>query len=249
MMPVVRPRIYVMHAAFDDERHGALINLLERAPSSYVVRDYDRKGAWPVAKRCWEQGLHDEATHICVLNDDALPCLHFEDVLANAISAVPNDILSLYTNHNKAKQVHAAGHHWYSTVDGLVGVGCVLPRYIAQRFLEWEATCLNGKPITDDGKINLFAMCEGLRIFTTVPSLVDHQLPGSSLVGNEQDEHRRPVVPPESDMRSIEWTPFHVPFMGRQYRGNHWMLMTHLTEDAKKRYDAIAKAYAIERTT
>jgi len=214
--------IYVMHVPGDPAREealGALTARIEGDCEFHVMRDPERRGAWWNARRCWAAGLESGADWIVVLNDDALPCESFVDIVKAAlVTRDPRDPVCFYTAHPKAAEVEGA---WYTTHDGLVGVGCALSNEAALEFLVWCGMHPGVSNFTDDGRINLWAMATGRLIHTTVPSLVDHQLPDVSTVGNEGHEHRKPVVLPGP---ARDWASEPVHF-GRQYHGNHWELV------------------------
>lgn len=217
----MRLAIYVMHVPGDaarEEALGALTARIEGECDFVIMRDPERSGAWANARRCWAAGVESGADWIVVLNDDALPCEGFVDVAKAALAArSPRDPVCFYTAHGKAAEVDCA---WYTTHDGLVGVGCALSSETVREFLAWEQDSLV-VPFTDDGRINLWAMATRRLVHTTVPSLVEHQLPAVSTVGNDGHEARTAVVPPGP---ARDWTaePKH---LGRQYVGNHWELV------------------------
>lgn len=226
----VDPFIAVMHAAFEPARGATLAALLERlggeGPRVHVERDHDRAGAWAVARRCWERGLASGASHVIVMNDDALPCLGFRDVARAAIAGNPREVLCFYSNHPTDTANVLVGP-WRTSVDGLVGVACAMPASEVRAFLAWHDESFIGD-YSDDGRINLWAMCTRRLIWTTLPSLVDHQLPTGSLVGNAGGQHRRPVVPPLDDMTKCEWRTVARSHVGRVYWASHFMLLRHV---------------------
>lgn len=232
--------IYVMHVP--GTRDEQLKKLLERVPLALVMGDPNRKGAWWNARRCWQDGIELEADWIVVLNDDALPCEGFAEVAEKALAARdPRDPVCFYTAHPKAAEVLPA--HWYTTHDDLVGVGCALSRQSAIEFLEWVDRNPGMSDFSDDGQINLWAMATGLLIHTTVPSLVDHQLPDESMVTWSSPDARTAVVPPTEEMRYIDWTG-RASHLGRKRHGNHWEL---LHRAARVDVELIERAYAVER--
>jgi hypothetical protein len=220
-----------MHAAFEPARKASLSKLLQRlGMGPFIARDYDRRGAWPIARRCWEYGIEHGADWIIVLNDDAEPC---EDFIRRAERALsqrdPRDPVCFYTAHEKAAVAGAGPADWYTTHDDLVGVGCALSRASAMEFLAWVDANPDLEDFSDDGRINLWAMATRRRIYTTVPSLVDHQLPAESLVESPTTAvagARRAVVPPTPSQPLLEEAPALVtPHLGRARSGNHWELL------------------------
>lgn len=238
--------IYVMHVP--GTREAELAKLLERVPEAVVVQDPERAGAWATARRCWERGIASGADWIVVLNDDAMPCDDFVVRVRAALADCDADNGSmepvcLYTAHPKAIDVKGA---WYTTHDDLVGVGCALSASAAAEFLAWVDANPKLGDFSDDGRLNLWAMATGRLIWTTCPSMVDHQLPDESTVGTKETHARRAVVPPVP--HGVKpWKPGEaslVKHLGRARTGNHWELIHRSSfVDAT----LIERAYEVER--
>ena len=241
--------IYVMHVP--GTRETELAKLLARVPSAIVKRDPDRLGAWSTAKRCWEAGIASGADWIAVLNDDADPCPDFAEVAAKALRALDDSLVRFnpvcfYTAHPRAREAYpsdAVSGGWYTTHDDLVGVGCALPRAAAIDFLRWVDENPKVGDFSDDGRLNLWAIARGRRVFTTVPSLVDHQLPDESMVSTKEDHARRAVVPPETDMAVADWRTEDI-HLGRARSGNQWEML-HRLETVEPVH--IERAYEVYR--
>lgn len=240
--------ICIMHAAFVPARRKtleALTGRLHEDDDAVIRIEYDNvgRGAWPVARACWEKGIALNASWIVVLNDDALPCEDFVNVARKALAArAENDPVCFYTAHPRAKDL-APRTHWYATFDDLVGVGCALSRDSAREFLAWVDANPKVADFSDDGRINLWAMATRRLIHTTVPSLVDHQLPDASMVGGEGGHARRAIVPPLADMGNIAWSE-RSEMLGRGRSGNHWELIHRATVVD---VSLIEGAYLVER--
>jgi hypothetical protein len=213
--------VYVMHVP--GTRRDELSALIRRLPvNTVIMSDPERRGVWWNARRCWEEGLKTSAEWIIVMNDDVLPCDDFLETAKRALATrSPRDPVCFYTNHKGATCEALADGGWYTTVDGLVGVACALHRTTVAEFLEWHDKYKNERDYPDDARINLFAMATGRLIHTTVPSLVEHKLPGESLVGNELDERRTAIVPPSATLATVDWTKEPVHF-GKMYEDNAW---------------------------
>lgn len=249
---MIKLAIGIMHAAWPGAgRTDVCQNLLDRLNTGAVSAiwkvecDLTKRGAWPVARACWEWAVkYTDATHVIVMSDDALPCPRFEDIATRALEAQPNAIVSFYPNHPRSSEAKG----WYTTPDGLVGVAMCMPRELVAEFLDWnDRTMLEGVTYPEDGRINLFAMATGRLVHVTSPALVDHQCPDTSLVGNEHHDMRRPVVGYEGvDLDEIDWTAPPVA-LGRTYRGAHWNLLTHTKPSERAAQDLACKAYVIER--
>lgn len=214
-----------------------------------VVRDNDRRGAWHTARACWEEAVSSGVDYAIVLNDDAALPRGFVEAALRALqrahARAPGAPVCFYTAHPRAPEADAAGCAFYSTPDGLVGVGCGMHRDAVVDFLAWHDRSFVGEH-TDDGRINLWAMATKRRVLTTVPSLVGHQLPGESTVGNTNGAFREPNVPPPADVHALQFEGLVARF-GRQYRGNHWRLLTNVGPWDWKPKGLIEEAYRLER--
>lgn len=246
--------VFIMHVP--GEREETLQRLLDELgppPSNVtlqITEDPDKQGPWWAAWRSWTAGTGREVDWIILLNDDAEPCKHFFDAAEKALAARSKaDPVCFYTCHVDASRVDAAAMgraSWYTTHDDFVGVGCALSRDAAEEFLEWaEENDAALGDFSDDGRVNLWAMATGRRIHTTVPSLVDHQLPKETTVGSATDDTagaRRAVVPPR-DTWDLEWNtkPVH---LGRNRTGNHWEMLFRVKSVTR---ELIERAYEVER--
>lgn len=220
---------------------------------AYFMVDDPPSGAWSTARRCWEHGLESDEEFIVLLNDDALVPSGFKQAAKAALESArersPDSPVCFYPAHPRAPDAAANGCAFYSTPDGLVGVGCGMHRDNVRAFLEWHDAHFEGEH-TDDGRVNLWAMATGRRILTTVPALVGHQLPGESTVGNAHHGYREPAIPVPADVWSYGLAYFwNAPIarFGRQYRGNHWRLITNVKASSWHDLKSVETAYALER--
>lgn len=238
--------ICVMHAAFEPGRRASLKRLIDRLGSvAYVEHDQLGEGAWTIARRCWEAGIAQDADWIVVMNDDAMPCEDFHEVAFNALSQrSTRDPVCFYTAHPKAGDVKGVRGVWYTTHDDLVGVCCALSRESAVEFLAWVDANPKVSDFSDDGRLNLWAMATGRLIYTTRPSLVDHQLPNESMVGTVETHARRAIVPPEPQMTFYRWETRAPQHLGRARSGNQWEML-HRLEHVEEVH--IERAYEVHR--
>lgn len=227
-----------------------LAGIVHHTPwTAHVVIDRERSGAWWTAQACWQRVLSDGVDFGIVLNDDASVPIGFVGAALGALTAAheraPRSPVCFYTANDGAPVALQAGCSFYTTPDGLVGVGCGMHRDNVRAFLEWHARSFLGEH-SDDGRINVWAMATKRRILTTVPSLVGHQLPNESTQGNAGDAFRTPIVPPPAEAFGLRWDGPIARF-GRQYRGNHWRLLTQVHPQEWHREGLIEEAYRLER--
>jgi hypothetical protein len=261
----IRPAIVITHAAFDDDRHQALNRLTSQlrveAPKLPVLiaQDTERKGSlW-----CWREamllGLATEATHIVWLPDDAVVCKDFGEILTACIEARPDDVFDCYVNHEGAREL---GTLWYSTPDGYVGMGGVMPRALLVEHLAWRARVKLPDTYSNDGGVNLWAMATRRPVFKTAWTLVQHDDTLPSLDGNGGHAFRTGMHPVDEQRvgivgdlmnflgRTYRAPEEHAPgvarsctALGRTYEGNHWALLTELEPE----FWDVEAAYQAER--
>lgn len=234
----------------DYDRGYPLHGLCNGIPwTARVVRDNDRRGAWHTARACWDEAVSSGVDFAIVLNDDAWLPRGFAYAALRALQRAhhraPGAPVCFYTAHPRAPEAMGADCSFYSTPDGLVGVGCGMHRDAIVDFLSWHDRSFLGEH-TDDGRVNLWAMATKRRVLTTLPSLVGHQLPEESTVGNAGDPYRTPNVPPPADVHDLQFDG-PVARLGRQYRGNHWKLLTNVGCWEWKGKGLIEEAYRLER--
>ncbi|MFC7588067.1 hypothetical protein ACFQYP_33540 [Nonomuraea antimicrobica] len=167
-----------------------------------VVEDPDPGGPpspLRTAKRAWA-AVAEGATHHVVLQDDAVPVHGFAAQLARAVAARPGDGVTLSVQQTSPRNSYAvrraalAGQAWapMSVVEWTPTLGLALPaaeaRALAAYFSEFPDELLE-----DDDFVTPFCVARGLRVFATVPNLVEHAgLP--SLSGYEAEGHRPVTV-------------------------------------------------------
>ncbi len=222
---MIKPVIAITHAAFDPARREALerlrAQLAEEWPHPYCVQsDDDRNGSlW-----CWQEAMlialrrFPDATHVVWLPDDAILSKGFGVALPAAIAARPDDVFDCYLNF----QVHgeAAPGSWFSTHDGYVGVGGVMPRALLEDHLRWREKNLHTTVANDLG-VNMWAMATGRLTYKPCVSLVNHDASLPSLDGNDHHDARTASQFVEDASALTDWAG-EVAHVGRVYKGNHW---------------------------
>ncbi len=229
--------IVVGHAAFDERRRASVRDVWAALKSEglepILAVDNDRQGtlwSWRLAMRL---GLETGCTHICQIPDDAILCHRFGAHLHAAVDAQPDVVFDCYANCDRASKIASP---WYTTPDGYVNVGGVVPRETLLEIISWRDKHLGDRARPDEG-INLWAMATGRLIWKTTRSLIGHRADIPSCAGNDHHDWRTPAT--MHDGRAEDWTlpPAHV---GRTYNFNHWGLMT------KVRPPMTRRAYEVE---
>lgn len=125
------------------------------------------------------------ATHLCILQDDALPCNNFLPLLQEAVAERPDDVISLFVGalrNNTRKLFYEAmkrGSRWspvyFRDIHHVVAL--VWPVARAQQFLDWYPTArMPGPkpPRSDDAVVGYWARRSRVQVWATVPCLVEH---------------------------------------------------------------------------
>lgn len=180
----------VQHAA---GRDAALERLLAKLPPAVeVVADHEWESdpnPWRNYRRCLED-LPNGVSHVCVLQDDALPCRDFGMRLNEALEEKPHDLVSLFVGGLKGhslrsfRQAQARKERW-----------CVLPRPsrivhvvalvwpvgLAADFLAWYDEEQDNIPSPQPHRSDDMLVSYWLKtskpwqtVWATVPCLVEH---------------------------------------------------------------------------
>lgn len=173
------------------------------------------------SEHMWKWGSVQKTTHFLSIQDDAIVSDLFWSLLEDIVVEFPNDIIGLQVAHPVAK-IYAQEHkNWFTTCDGLVGVGYCLPTSLLREFLEWRSTCLKEgaiETISEDSLLGLFAMCTGRRIHHPIPTIVDHDTSILSTYGNEGHSNRRSAVFASSKYKPNSYdVEIPIPHIGRLY--------------------------------
>lgn len=175
----------------------ALRAQLKQMPLNYVSVVYDKDGVeWHTGKRALKQGIGRGEWHL-VIQDDAILTPHFYSNLISAITALrQKSVISLYTGTARplAGRVTAAVERapegsFIEFRQLLWGVGIVIPTDHIKPVLEF----VEDIDLQYDNKIGEFYCRNGLNVYYTVPSLVDHNDDLPSLIsGHGRDVNEEP---------------------------------------------------------
>jgi hypothetical protein len=180
----------------------------------------DREPNWSWSERLWRWGYETGAAHLLQLQDDVIVDGDFWSHLKRMLEVVPDQVIGLESVHNACAMLRDAGHHWYTTSDGLIGVGYVLPHAVLKEFLEWRATCLRPNAYTqvsEDTLIDMFCLSTHRRVYHPVVTIIDHDTGLSSTYGNDDHTHRRPALSTVRGDGPADWSSTMIPHLGRFY--------------------------------
>jgi hypothetical protein len=158
--------------------------LAAAAGGADVVSDPDPLGKpdpWRTYRACLE-ATPGWATHRLVLQDDALVCARFRDAALAAASARPGDLLALFASgvpDHRDAVLDACRRRaaWcvLDTVPWVPAVALLWPAGLIPKLLAFVDR--QGWPAhftADDEKVWHWAQAEGVTVWATVPSLVQH---------------------------------------------------------------------------
>lgn len=169
-------------------RDDALARLLPRLPSeTEVITDHPEDGVKRPMRgylKCLENPPVN-ATHLCVIQDDALPCREAARRIGEAVGERPSDVVSLFVGGLPGRTrkdfwaAQAAGERWSSIWFREIHhvVALVWPIELVNDFLAWYKTARIPIPIphnSDDAVVGYWARTQRRLFWATVPCLVEH---------------------------------------------------------------------------
>lgn len=146
--------------------------------------------AWYNAKRCWLAPIPEGVTHRMVLQDDILTCNDFVGICEKLINVFPDVIWALNggtwilptMRKNDSPYINVRG-------GGLSGQAVIIPVQHIRKMMEWSDSVFGETYKHDDGRIGFYALCNDVKVFGTIPSLVDH-IQIDSVIPNHNSKKR-----------------------------------------------------------
>lgn len=144
----------------------------------------DGGGLWANARSAWGMASAG-ATHHLVVQDDAIPCRDLIAGTAKAIEMLPfphECAVSLFCGQRSIRKAEEKGRSWAWAPTTIAAVALVLPARLISEWMEW--TDRNVDPMlqgADDYRMSMWLAATGRRCYYTVPCLVEHGCPKSSL--------------------------------------------------------------------
>lgn len=148
---------------------------------------------------CWAWGVSRETcSHFMLLQDDVRVAPNFWPALRAMLLALPGEVICLQSVHQAAPALCSEDVRWYTTIDGMLGPAYVLPRAVLAEFMAWRAERLTGRPDEfpegEDTLLGLFCMVTRRRIWSPIPTIVDHPGEVASTFGHNARARQRPLV-------------------------------------------------------
>jgi len=171
--------VTIMNSAFSMERVMNVERIIDKLGKETiqkywkkfeVIRDFEKKGAWYVAKKCWLFGACSNSTHHLVLQDDIDVSKNFVQGILKIIEACPQDILTLSTFPRK----NFTGKTRWGLIEGVYGQGIVMPKEKLIEFLNWQDKHILSNFPHDDSRISLFCKYIKYPIKVPFPNPIQH---------------------------------------------------------------------------
>lgn len=167
-----------------DEANRLLFKLRAQLGNAAMVIDTAADGPLKTSLRAFQLGLEingGKASHIVVLQDDVTVCADFTDAATIALTAVDKSPVSFFANRKEAELANETGGHWIMLNNFLGGQAVSLPISLARDYLAFS-DCHRVAGDHDDVMMQAFLKSRGLLMMCTVPSLVEHNGVGRSLM-------------------------------------------------------------------
>lgn len=165
----------------------------------------DRAPNWQWSERMWSTPLALNAGQQEIgadwhlfLQDDVQVAPRFREWLDAMLAGLDRPaVICLESVHPAAQLLSETGARWYTTRDGMVGVGYLLPTAELEDFLRWRSTELAPgavERINEDTLLGLWCLVTGRKIWSPLPTPIDHDVSLKSVYGNDNHRNRRPLV-------------------------------------------------------
>ena len=190
-------------ASWQPERKASLDRLmaqlgLERGGPPDILLHDNKSDRHEWSDVIWTWGASTTATHFLWLQDDLTVAPNFWKALHALITALPDQLICLQSAHQAAAALCTEDVRLYTTIDGMLGPGGVIPRAVLEEFNAWRVNGLTLPakefPEGEDTLLGMFAMATGRTIWSPVPTLIDHPDDAGSNYGGQGAARRRPLV-------------------------------------------------------
>jgi len=136
---------------------------------------YDRSGdLWESAKLVLTS-YPKEASHVMVIQDDCLPCKDLIQTVEKLIEFLPDNLITLFSNRDEVLQARAEGKSWALLNRLLMAQSYIIPKSMIEDFIPFAEKHIKPEIYYDDNRLTLWALKNNIKIWTTAPSLVNHQ--------------------------------------------------------------------------
>lgn len=181
-------------------RPWLLDRILPHLPGCRVVVDPDPDGEpapWRTHEACLAT-MHADASHLLIVQDDALPAPGFMDAAERAVAARPDVLVCFYVGTQPAREARKmrwaleAGERWLQLVvaQWCPTVALAWPRPLRDQLLADEKRHTYARR-ADDFMVGRWATQNHVEAWATVPSLVQHIDDQPSIAGRRWNKKWR----------------------------------------------------------
>ena len=158
--------------------HERILRLLAPLQTELFLHQSDPPNPWENYRRCLDYG--GAASHLLIVQDDAIPCEGFADAATKVAFKHPDTPVCLFvgalpaSTATRIRRAKPDVRYVPLTQSSFMPLVCVLwPTHLARAFLLWSET---GARITraDDGNAARWLRSTRQQVMVTVPSLVEH---------------------------------------------------------------------------
>ena len=191
------------------ERYERAKKLRETIGVGSIVVDTNRNGSWFGTKEAWKL-CSKEYTHFLVIEEDVLVCKDFYETITNAVSAVPDQLISFFNLRSDKRLNEWAvknDSHWATLSAGTTGQAVLMPREMVYQFLLWESKYINPKIPYEDTRLWAFMKKFSYKTFVTVPNVCEHGGALTSALGfNNKGKVSYDFIGENVSGKDIDWT-------------------------------------------
>ncbi len=173
--------------------HGRLLSLLEPLPAEVLVHESVPPDPWENYRRCLD--YRGDASHLLVVQDDAIPAAGFADAAVRIADRHPDVPVCLFmgafpaSTATRVRRSPPETRYVALGPSSFMPLVCVLwPTHVARAFLDWSATAPR-MTRADDGNAAKWMRTTRQQVLVAVPSIVQHDDDAESVKGG------RPHVP------------------------------------------------------
>lgn len=158
--------------------HDRLLGLLEPLPCEVMVHESEPPDPWSNYRLCLD--YRGEASHLLILQDDAIPVHNFVITIPKIAARHPNTPVCLFmgalpsSTATQARRAKLDVRYVPLTVGSFVPLVAVLwPSHVARSFLSWSESA-RGMTRADDGNAAKWVRATRQPMLVSVPSIVQH---------------------------------------------------------------------------
>jgi hypothetical protein len=193
--------------------HPRLLSALEPLPAEVMVHESSPPDPWANYRRCLD--YHGDATHLLVVQDDAIPASGFADAVGRIAERHPDVPVCLFLGSfpaataTRVRRAHPDERYLPLGPSSFMPLVCVLwPTFVARRFLDWTSTA-RGMTRADDGNAAKWMRATRQQVLVAVPSIVQHDDGERSVKGGRDhvpwQEGWRQALLLADDAASYDW--------------------------------------------